>query len=75
MPSICGNEALEIGELCDDGNLTNGDGCNDLCMIEQPVIDEDGGDEDQDEENDDQEEQGEEEEGNGDDEDQDQEQQ
>ena len=28
---ICGNGALEMGELCDDGNMTDGDGCDTNC--------------------------------------------
>ena len=36
LPSpVCGNGILESGEQCDDGNLINGDGCNNLCRIEQ----------------------------------------
>ena len=31
---ICGNSLLEAGEECDDGNLTNGDGCSSGCRIE-----------------------------------------
>jgi IgGFc binding protein/Sulfatase-modifying factor enzyme 1/Putative metal-binding motif len=27
----CGNGTLEAGELCDDGNFDNGDGCNGVC--------------------------------------------
>lgn len=30
----CGNNVLEAGEGCDDGNLTSGDGCNASCLIE-----------------------------------------
>jgi cysteine-rich repeat protein len=29
--SLCGNGAIDAGEQCDDGNLVNGDGCNDAC--------------------------------------------
>lgn len=25
---MCGNSVIEPGELCDDGNLNNGDGCD-----------------------------------------------
>ena len=32
--SICGNGVQEPGEGCDDGNLNNGDGCNDQCQKE-----------------------------------------
>jgi uncharacterized protein (TIGR03382 family) len=30
----CGNNVLEAGEGCDDGNVTSGDGCNASCLIE-----------------------------------------
>jgi len=30
----CGNGILELGELCDDGNNVNGDGCSDICRFE-----------------------------------------
>ncbi len=30
----CGNGVLEPGEQCDDSNLTPGDGCNGICLIE-----------------------------------------
>lgn len=33
-PAVCGNGALEALEECDDGNLTNGDGCSSACLIE-----------------------------------------
>ena len=33
---ICGNDVLEEGEQCDDGNLINGDGCSSECLIESP---------------------------------------
>ncbi len=29
----CGNNLLNIGEQCDDGNLINGDGCSSSCVI------------------------------------------
>src|SRR5215217_5742548 len=29
---VCGNGALESGERCDDGNRTNGDGCENTCQ-------------------------------------------
>lgn len=32
----CGNSLLSPGEQCDDGNSTNGDGCSDACLVEQP---------------------------------------
>jgi cysteine-rich repeat protein len=28
----CGNNSVEVGETCDDGNTTNGDGCSDTCQ-------------------------------------------
>lgn len=31
---ICGNGIKEGAEQCDDGNTTNGDGCNSLCKSE-----------------------------------------
>jgi|GEM_PF-981593 len=31
---VCGNGVLESGELCDDGNLINGDGCSNQCTVE-----------------------------------------
>jgi LPXTG-motif cell wall-anchored protein len=34
--SICGNNDMESGEQCDDGNLVNGDGCNIFCQTEIP---------------------------------------
>jgi hypothetical protein len=30
----CGNGLIEAGELCDDNNFQNGDGCSSLCQIE-----------------------------------------
>lgn len=32
--SICGNNVMNSGEICDDGNLSNGDGCSNICTIE-----------------------------------------
>lgn len=32
-PSICGNGKLESKELCDDGNVVDGDGCSATCLI------------------------------------------
>ncbi|HBF13157.1 MAG TPA: hypothetical protein DDW49_07205, partial [Deltaproteobacteria bacterium] len=34
-PPSCGNGVLEKEELCDDGNQTAGDGCNESCQIEE----------------------------------------
>jgi cysteine-rich repeat protein len=33
-PPECGNSVLEVGESCDDGNMTPGDGCSSSCRIE-----------------------------------------
>lgn len=32
--AVCGNNLLETGEQCDDGNTVNGDGCSSTCLIE-----------------------------------------
>ncbi|MEM3113424.1 MAG: DUF4215 domain-containing protein, partial [Candidatus Pacearchaeota archaeon] len=32
--SVCGNNIIEAGEQCDDGNTNNGDGCSSTCVIE-----------------------------------------
>jgi cysteine-rich repeat protein len=32
--SLCGNGAIDVGELCDDGNRTGGDGCGPSCQLE-----------------------------------------
>lgn len=34
--SACGNNAIETGEQCDDGNTTDGDGCSASCQWEKP---------------------------------------
>ncbi|MES0490394.1 MAG: immunoglobulin-like domain-containing protein [Leptospirales bacterium] len=31
---VCGNNSLETGEQCDDGNIVNGDGCDSTCHNE-----------------------------------------
>jgi len=31
---VCGNQVLDPGETCDDGNATPGDGCSATCMLE-----------------------------------------
>ena len=33
---VCGDGLLGSTEQCDDGNLVNGDGCSNICEIEQP---------------------------------------
>ncbi|PJA08335.1 hypothetical protein COX69_02565, partial [Candidatus Falkowbacteria bacterium CG_4_10_14_0_2_um_filter_48_10] len=32
---VCGNEIIESGETCDDGNTNSGDGCSAACQLEQ----------------------------------------
>jgi cysteine-rich repeat protein len=32
--ATCGNSKIDYGETCDDGNLTDGDGCSSLCAHE-----------------------------------------
>ncbi len=32
-PALCGNGRVEGTEECDDGNTTNGDGCNSSCKV------------------------------------------
>ena len=34
----CGNDVLDSGEKCDDGNKVNGDGCSATCTIESASI-------------------------------------
>jgi cysteine-rich repeat protein len=36
--SVCGNNVLETGEQCDDGNSVNGDGCSNICKIESAPL-------------------------------------
>ena len=31
---VCGDGTLDPGEECDDGNMTHGDGCSAVCMLE-----------------------------------------
>ncbi|MCB9850178.1 MAG: PQQ-dependent sugar dehydrogenase [Phycisphaerales bacterium] len=41
-PSIaatCGNSIVEYGEMCDDGNTSFGDGCDEHCQLESVVED------------------------------------
>lgn len=33
-PPVCGNNAVETGEQCDDGGTVGGDGCSSTCQIE-----------------------------------------
>lgn len=33
-PAVCGNELLETGEECDDGNTASDDGCSSDCALE-----------------------------------------
>ena len=35
LESICGDDIVEPGEECDDGNLNDGDGCSSLCLIQE----------------------------------------
>lgn len=32
--AVCGNNMMEAGEACDDGNTADGDGCSAMCMTE-----------------------------------------
>lgn len=34
---VCGNNLLEVGEDCDDGNVIPGDGCDELCRFESAL--------------------------------------
>ena len=33
--TICGNNVVETGEQCDDGNIVSGDGCSSSCQTEE----------------------------------------
>ena len=33
---LCGNQQIEAGEECDDGNTSDGDGCSSVCTEEDP---------------------------------------
>lgn len=33
-PHVCGNDVVDPGEQCDDGNLLDGDGCDEACSSE-----------------------------------------
>ncbi len=39
----CGNGIIDAGEICDDGNTVDGDGCSALCVFEGIAEDEAGG--------------------------------
>ncbi|MFL5320481.1 MAG: DUF4215 domain-containing protein, partial [Myxococcaceae bacterium] len=36
--NVCGNSVLDVGEGCDDGNTTAGDGCNGSCKVENGSV-------------------------------------
>jgi cysteine-rich repeat protein len=36
-PPVCGNNIVESGEGCDDGNTDPGDGCDESCQVESVV--------------------------------------
>ncbi|MBF8280791.1 MAG: DUF4215 protein [Candidatus Magasanikbacteria bacterium] len=38
FPATCGNNKVELGEDCDDGNLINGDGCGKSCLAEGAYV-------------------------------------
>jgi cysteine-rich repeat protein len=38
-PGVCGNGKLEMGELCDDGNEADADGCSGNCLVQDPEYD------------------------------------
>ncbi|MEM6955581.1 MAG: DUF4215 domain-containing protein, partial [Myxococcota bacterium] len=38
QPPVCGDNRLETGEGCDDGNTDDGDGCSSLCAIEPGFV-------------------------------------
>jgi len=37
-PVTCGNGIVDLGEVCDDGNRLDGDGCSASCTAEPPAI-------------------------------------
>ncbi|RJQ15955.1 hypothetical protein C4573_06180 [Candidatus Woesearchaeota archaeon] len=37
-PELCGNDEVEPGEECDDGNNANGDGCSAICLLEDEQL-------------------------------------
>ena len=38
-PTLCGNDSIEPGETCDDGNQFSFDGCDFRCQVEIPMRD------------------------------------
>jgi|GEM_PF-3480663 len=34
--AVCGNKTVDVGEQCDDGNVSNNDGCSSACSSEPP---------------------------------------
>lgn len=34
LAAVCANGVIDAGEMCDDGNSTNADGCSSVCAIE-----------------------------------------
>lgn len=36
--SSCGNYKIDVGESCDDGNTASGDGCSNLCVVENGFV-------------------------------------
>jgi cysteine-rich repeat protein len=37
LQEACGDGVINAGEQCDDTNTANGDGCNELCLLEIPI--------------------------------------
>jgi cysteine-rich repeat protein len=37
LAEVCGNDRVDSGEECDDGNVTVGDGCDAACQAEAPA--------------------------------------
>jgi cysteine-rich repeat protein len=35
---ICGNGKVEVSEGCDDGNVSSGDGCSEICSVEPGFV-------------------------------------
>jgi cysteine-rich repeat protein len=38
VPPSCGDDVLDEGEECDDGNAEDGDGCSAACQSEEPHL-------------------------------------